>query len=73
MIAVTLVYLVPRDVPIVSVGVIIACFLVLTMVFSRLTTLPRFPLPAGLRWCWFVAAPPAVLATVWLAWLAVQQ
>ena len=36
-------------------------------------TLPRFPLPAGLRWCWFVAAPPAVLATVWLAWLAVQQ
>ena len=45
----------------------------LTVIFSRLGTLPRFPLPAGLRWCWFVAAPPAVFATLWLAWLAAQQ
>ncbi len=73
LIGVTLVYLVPQDTPIISIGVIIGCFLMLTVIFSRLGTLPRFPLPAGLRWCWFVAAPPAVFATLWLAWLAAQQ
>ncbi|HMO58118.1 MAG TPA: hypothetical protein PKC19_12215 [Roseiflexaceae bacterium] len=44
----------------------IALFLLITRGLSRIASLPRLPLPAALRWCWWPALVCALGGVVWL-------
>jgi hypothetical protein len=54
--------------PWIALLLIVALFTVVSLALRQIAAvLPRFPLPAALRWCWWRALPLAVAGVVYLA------